>query len=372
MSAAEKQEFESESPTSSKEGALEPKGASASGNGSTRAEEKLAEQASEKSSEKKKKPVNYAIRTTNLTKRFGSKTAVNSVNLKIRAGHIFGLIGPNGAGKTTTFSMLAGFLKPTEGSIEILGFEPTNVQALRSRFGVLPQDALLPSTETVGEFLVHMARLQNIPAEKAEEEARKVLVEVSGNDWWKQRCGGLSHGMQKRIAIAQALLGEPEVVFLDEPTAGVDPRVAYELREVIRARKGRCTMVISSHNLQELEEICDAAAILDHGKLVTSGSMAELTATNGEFRVRVKLPPGASIPYSDLRAIPQIKSVETDGESPVRGGGSVELIFSFERGQGDAEVLINQVLWCFINARIGISGVSKGKSLEKRVMELTE
>jgi ABC-2 type transport system ATP-binding protein len=365
MSAAEKQDLEESVQDAQASTSVPPKD-------ETRSEQN-ADGNRKATAKKEKKAVNYAIRTTNLTKRFGSKTAVNSVNLKIKAGHIFGLIGPNGAGKTTTFSMLAGFLKPTEGNIEILGFEPTNVKALRSRFGVLPQDALLPATETVGEFLVHMARLQDVPAEKAEEEARKVLVEVSGNDWWKQRCGGLSHGMQKRIAIAQALLGEPEVVFLDEPTAGVDPRVAYELREVIRARKGRCTMVISSHNLQELEEICDAAAILDHGKLVTSGSMAELTASNGEFRIQIKLPPNTSVPYSELRALPGVTRVDADGEPSVaRGGTSVELVFGFERGKGEAEELINQALWFFINARIGISSVSKGKSLEKRVMELTE
>jgi ABC-2 type transport system ATP-binding protein len=325
---------------------------------------------------KKKKAIEYVIKTTNLTKRFGAKTAVNGVSLKIRAGHIFGLIGPNGAGKTTTFSMLAGFLRPTEGTIDVLGFEPTNVQALRARLGVLPQDALLPATDKVGEFLTHMARLQDIPREKAEEAARKVLGEVSGADWWNLRCGGLSHGMQKRIAIAQAFLGEPEVVFLDEPTAGVDPRVAYELREVIKARKGRCTMVISSHNLQELEEICDAAAILDHGRLVTSGSMAELTATSGEFRIRIKLPGAGknaayrgeervSIPFGELRAIAFVTGVHFEEDKS-------ELLVSFEKGKVDTETVIGQALWCLLNARVGISGVSKGKSLEQRVMELTD
>jgi ABC-2 type transport system ATP-binding protein len=334
-----------------------------------------ADQAS--GTKKKKKPIEYVIKTTNLTKRFGAKTAVNGVSLKIRAGHIFGLIGPNGAGKTTTFSMLAGFLRPTEGTIDVLGFEPTNVNALRARLGVLPQDALLPATDKVGEFLTHMARLQNIPREKAEEAARKVLGEVSGADWWNLKCGGLSHGMQKRIAIAQAFLGEPEVVFLDEPTAGVDPRVAYELREVIKARKGRCTMVISSHNLQELEEICDAAAILDHGRLVTSGSITELTASTGEFRIRIKLPTAdkngaayrgearVSIPFGELRAIALVTGVNFEEDKS-------ELVVSFEKGKVDTETVIGQALWCLLNARVGISGVSKGKSLEQRVMELTD
>jgi ABC-type multidrug transport system ATPase subunit len=218
-----------------------------------------------------------ALRTRRLTKRFGLKSAVDDVTLTVGAGTVYGLIGPNGAGKTTTFSILAGYLRPTEGSAEVLGFAPTAVNELRSRLGVLPQDALLPSSDTVGEFLLHMGRLQDLPKDKAMESARRGLEEVSGSDWWKQRCGSLSHGMAKRVALAQAFLGDPEVVLLDEPTAGLDPRIAWEVRQVIKAKRGQRTIVISSHNLQELEEICDAAAILDRGRLVAHGTMAELT-----------------------------------------------------------------------------------------------
>src|SRR5205807_3379512 len=129
------------------------------------------------------------------------------------------------------------------------------------------QDALLPANDLVGDLLVHLARLQNLPARKVVETARRALAEVEGIDWWKQRCGSLSHGMAKRVALAQAFLGDPDLVLLDEPTAGLDPRVAWEIRQLIKARKGRSTIIISSHNLRELEEICDAAAILDRGRL---------------------------------------------------------------------------------------------------------
>src|SRR5688500_5162058 len=210
---------------------------------------------------KKAKDVEVAIRLTKVVKRFGVKTAVDGVSFKVKAGSVYGLIGPNGAGKTTTFSMLAGFLQPTEGQLEVLGYEPHNVDELRSRIGVLPQDALLPQMDKVGEFLLHMARLQDMDAADAEESARNVLAEVDGKDWWNVKCGALSHGMAKRVQLAQALLGDPEVVLLDEPTAGLDPRVAYEVRQLIKSRKGRCTLIVSSHNLAELEEICDAACI---------------------------------------------------------------------------------------------------------------
>ena len=310
---------------------------------------------------RKKKDVEIAIRLTKVTKRFGVKTAVDQVSLKVKAGSVYGLIGPNGAGKTTTFSMLAGFLRPTDGAIEVLGYEPTQTDELRSRLGVLPQDALLPPWDKVGEFLMHMAQLQDVPPDRVEAEAREVLEEVEGKDWWKLRCGQLSHGMAKRVQLAQALLGDPEIVLLDEPTAGLDPRVAYEVRQLIKRRKGRCTLVVSSHNLQELEEICDAACILDRGRVVASGSITELTAASEE--VRIKLGAGPT-PIAVVRELPMVKRVEFDEDRR-------ELIVYFDRGHVDAETVIGHALWALLQNQARISGVTKGKGLEQRVMELT-
>jgi ABC-type multidrug transport system ATPase subunit len=323
---------------------------------------------------KKKRAVEIAVRLSKVTKKFGSKVAVDDVSLRIKAGSVYGLIGPNGAGKTTTFSMLAGYLQPTGGEIEVLGYAPKQVDELRSRLGVLPQDALLPASDKVGELLVHIARLQDLPKDKCVSEARAVLEEVDGKDWWDTRCGSLSHGMAKRVALAQALLGEPEVVLLDEPTAGLDPKVAYEVRQLIKGRRGRCTMIVSSHNLQELEEICDAAAILDRGRVIASGSMSELTAASEEVRVKVGKPlggpagayrgDGGGLPLAHLREIPGVKQVAFDDERR-------EIIVVFERGQIDAEGVIGQVLWILLNEKVRISGVVKGRGLEQRVMELT-
>jgi ABC-2 type transport system ATP-binding protein len=318
---------------------------------------------------KRRTEVETAVGLRKVTKRFGSKTAVDGVWLSIPMGSVYGLIGPNGAGKTTTFSMMAGYLHPTEGSVEILGFKPTAVDELRSRVGVLPQDALLPASDTVGEFLVHMARLQDYPGAKAEELARQAIADVEGKEWWNQRCGSLSHGMAKRVALAQAFLGEPDVVLLDEPTAGLDPRVAWEMRQLIKLKKGRCTIVISSHNLQELEEICDAAAILDGGRVVASGLMTELTAANEEVRIKVApatkrgtLP--GQVPIAKLKELAMVRSVDFADEDR-------EIIVSFERSKADAETVIGHVLWILLHAQVRISGVSKGRGLEQRVMDLT-
>ena len=314
-----------------------------------------------------------AVRLDKLTKRFGSNVAVREVTLSIATGAVYGLIGPNGAGKTTTFSMLAGFLRPTVGEVEVLGRAPTDVVRLRGRIGVLPQDALLPPIDRVGEFLVHMARLQAIPAAKAADAARAVLAEVDGKDWWNERCGRLSHGMAKRVALAQALLGEPEVVLLDEPTAGLDPRVAVEVRQIIASRKGRSTVIISSHNLHELEEICDGAAILDRGRLVASGNMNELTASSEEVHILVAAPlqgaPVAAttplgVPVQAIGALAFVKSTALDEETG-------DLAVYFERHQIDAEGVIGHVLSILLAHNVRISGVTKGRGLERRVMDLT-
>lgn len=310
-----------------------------------------------------------AARLQRVTKRFGLVTAVDSINLSIEVGAVFGLIGPNGAGKTTTFSVMAGFIRPSSGTAEVLGFAPTAVDSLRGRLGVLPQDALLPANDTVGEFLVHMARLQGEPATRAEQAARRALEEVAGQDWWRQRCGALSHGMAKRVGIAQAFLGNPEMVLLDEPTAGLDPKVAFELRQLIASKRGHATIVVSSHNLQELESLCDHAAILDRGRLVASARMAELTAQNEQIRVQVA--PGTTrgsadgqVPLGELRGLPIVKAVDFDDEG-------LEVHVTFERKDADAEAVIGAVLGILLQKKVRISGVSKGRGLEQRVMDLT-
>ena len=367
--SAKKIETPSDAPKSEEPKSEEPKSERSSETAETKAEGASAE----KPKKKKKKSTEAAVRLRKITKRFGAKIAVDDVTLQIRAGSVFGLIGPNGAGKTTTFSMLSGFLRPTSGSLEVLGYDPQQTDQLRSRVGVLPQDAILPAIEKVGEFLTTLARLQMVPASEAESIARSVLDEVDGRDWWKVKCGALSHGMAKRVQLAQALLGNPDVVLLDEPTAGLDPRSAYEVRQLIKKRKGRCTLIVSSHNLQELEEICDAAAILDRGRLIASGSMNELTASTQEVHVKIAPAPGKdgyrsaeqSVPMGKVRELPVVSHADWDDERS-------ELVVHFDRQKSDAEGVIAHVLWLLLNEKVRVSGVTKGKGLEARVMDLTD
>jgi ABC-2 type transport system ATP-binding protein len=302
-----------------------------------------------------------AIRLVGVTKRFGPKPAVDNLSLAIEAGSAYGLIGPNGAGKTTAFSLMAGYLRPSAGSLEVLGVPPTRVADLRSRLGVLPQDAVLPPSDRVGDFLVHMARLSGIPSERARAAAGSAVEEVGLTESWHMRCDQLSHGMAKRVALAQALLGDPELLLLDEPTAGLDPRVAYEVRQLMRRRKGRTTLVVSSHNLHELEEICDAAAILDRGRLVGAGSMGELTAATEE--IHIKLAPGPA-PVDAVRELAVLRRAEWNEAER-------DLVIHFERQTADAETVIGHVLSLLLHHQARISGVTKGRGLERRVLDLT-
>jgi ABC-type multidrug transport system ATPase subunit len=312
-----------------------------------------------------------AIELQNVVKTFGEKRAVNGVSFSIPEGAVFGLIGPNGAGKTTTFSMLAGYLEPTQGTATVLGASPTDVATLKGKLGVLPQDALLPGNEPVGSFLLYLARMQGISSAQAEPAVRKALETVGGLEWWKTSCKSLSHGMAKRVGIAQALLGEPRVVLLDEPTAGLDPKVAWGVRQVIKSLTGKCTVVVSSHNLQELEEVCDSAAILDHGQLVAHGTMAELTANNREFTVEFapiagELPmrgQGVSPIDEVIRGIPGVTGVQFDGALG-------RLVVSHDTSR-DPDEIVAFTLRALLDNGVRVRGLARGRSLEQRVMELT-
>src|SRR6185295_16960630 len=162
---------------------------------------------------------------------------------------------------------------------------PGKAGALKRRVGVLPQDAVLPFGVKVGWLLTYWGKLSGLP--QPEREAKESLEKMGLPNAWGMEPQELSHGMGKRVAMAQALMGAPPVLLLDEPTAGLDPKIAAQVRSVIRDAKGKQTVVVSSHNLQELEELCDRAAILDRGKLQQAGTISELTSRSAEFRVQI-------------------------------------------------------------------------------------
>ncbi|VEF26472.1 Daunorubicin/doxorubicin resistance ATP-binding protein DrrA [Shewanella baltica] len=212
------------------------------------------------------------IQCQGLSQLYGSKKALNDVNFSLEAGAPIALVGPNGAGKTTLFSLLCGYLSPSAGTITLLGEAP-NSPKLLGKIAALPQDAVLDPNLTIISQLSFFARLQGMGVEQARQEAIRVLTLVDLADVAEQKPPSLSHGMSKRVSIAQALIGSPELVLLDEPTAGLDPANAKKVRELVKALSPTTTFMISSHNLDELEKLCDQVLYLDKGQLSQAVSM---------------------------------------------------------------------------------------------------
>ncbi|MEH6736214.1 ABC transporter ATP-binding protein [Shewanella sp.] len=219
------------------------------------------------------------IQCDNLSKQYGNKLALDTVSLTLTQGAPIALVGPNGAGKTTLFSLLCGFIQPTNGSISILGHKPGS-KALQGLLSALPQDAALDPNFSIVSQLQFFAQLQGMTAAAAKKEALRVLALVDLSDSAEAKPKSLSHGMSKRVSIAQALMGSPKIVLLDEPTAGLDPANAKKIRQIVKDLSDHTTFVISSHNLDELEKLCDQVVYLEHGKLQQSVSIKASQATD--------------------------------------------------------------------------------------------
>jgi ABC-2 type transport system ATP-binding protein len=219
-----------------------------------------------------------AITTRDLTRRFGKLVAVDRLNLKIEAGVLYGLIGPNGAGKTTTLRMLAGLLEPTSGEIRI------NELALRQywneiqwQIGYMPDFFGVYEDLLVWEYLDFFARCYQMPASRRTRVINELLELVDLTDKRDEAVQTLSRGMRQRLCLAHALVHDPQVLLLDEPASGLDPRARVEMRELLRELQAMGkTIILSSHILSELAELCDSIGVIEHGHLVASGSMEQI------------------------------------------------------------------------------------------------
>nr|MDJ0851387.1 ABC transporter ATP-binding protein [Myxococcota bacterium] len=208
-----------------------------------------------------------ALELDGVSKHFGPLTALDDVSLRVPTGSLFGLLGPNGAGKTTLLSIAGGFLRPDGGDARVLGARAGDFGRLRGRLAMLPQDADFQGGVAVGEQLTLFGRLSGLGHAEARSAAERALHAVRLGDVGPRLPRALSHGMRKRAALAQALLGEPELLFLDEPTAGLDPENARHTRELIRSLRGERTVVLCSHNLHEIQDLCDEVAVLHRGRV---------------------------------------------------------------------------------------------------------
>jgi ABC-2 type transport system ATP-binding protein len=218
------------------------------------------------------------LEANGLTKRYGTRIAVDGLSFTARQGDVVGLLGPNGAGKTTTIRLFTTVLTPTAGEFSVAGVPGSRPAEIRRRVGVLPESAGYPGNQTGREYLRYHARLFGLPRPDADRVATRLLAEMGLDGRAGSRIASYSRGMRQRLGIARALVNDPAVVFLDEPTLGLDPagqRQVLAMISTITASRG-ATVILSTHALPEVEQVCDRVLILDHGRVVTSGTVAEV------------------------------------------------------------------------------------------------
>lgn len=209
------------------------------------------------------------IKVSNVSKKYGNFTAVENINFEIKEGEIVGLLGPNGAGKSTTMNMITGFIEPTEGSIKIGEFDIMKKSKKAKReMGYMPEGVPLYSELTVKEFVNYMAELKMVPAKIRKQEVEKVLQQTLIEDVKNKLIKNLSRGYKQRVSMAGALVGKPKVLILDEPTVGLDPKQIIEIRNLIKSLKKDHTIILSSHILSEVSQICDRVIIINKGKII--------------------------------------------------------------------------------------------------------
>ncbi len=246
--------------------------------------------------------MNTALAFQGVVKTYRRLRALDGLDLQVPAGSIFGLVGSNGAGKTTAMAVAVGLLRPSEGSIDVLGDGPFQPARHRGRVSLLPQDARLPPHARVAELLRYYGGLQGLTGAALARAVDDLLEWVHLTDRRQSPVRTLSHGMTRRLTIAQAFLGLPDLVLLDEPLNGLDPREAARIRDLIRERRGRQAVVISSHNLADIEALCDHVAFVEHGRLVRQDSLDHITRRS--HRVVFMIEPGP-LPLEALRtAVP--------------------------------------------------------------------
>ncbi len=232
------------------------------------------------------------IEVTNLTKRYGSHVAVNHLSFRVEKGQIYGFLGPNGAGKSTTMNILTGYLAPTEGTVTIGGTDiQKEPEEAKKKIGYLPEIPPLYTEMTVEEYLKFAAELKKLPRAERKEQVEQVMEMTQITDMRGRLIRNLSKGYRQRVGLAQAILGNPEVIILDEPSVGLDPKQIIEIRDLIRKLGENHTVILSSHILSEVSAVCDHIMIISHGQLVASDSpegLQKLMSGTPELLLMVK------------------------------------------------------------------------------------
>lgn len=246
------------------------------------------------------------VTTSALTKAYGSVIALDTVDLSIPRSAI-GLLGANGAGKSTLIKLLLGLISPTSGHATMLGMDiRTDVIQIRERVGYMPESDCLPMDVTAADFVGHMAEMSGLPGRAARQRANDVLYQVGVDEERYRLIRGFSTGMKQRVKLAQAIVHDPDLVFLDEPTNGMDPQGRDEMLNLINRihRQLGITVIVSSHLLEDIERVCDYVVMVDRGKLVVNGRIDDLMQGGGDVIVRVDGDPQALVDRLAARNLP--------------------------------------------------------------------
>jgi ABC-2 type transport system ATP-binding protein len=257
------------------------------------------------------------ITVESLSKRYATKIAIDSVSFQVEKGEILGFLGPNGAGKTTTMRIITGYMPASDGTVRVDGFDvfekPIDV---RRRIGYLPENPPLYLEMTVASYLRFVAKIKGVPKDKLDSEVARVMERVNITDVKERIIAKLSKGYKQRVGIAQALLNDPPILILDEPTIGLDPKQIHEVRQLIKDLAGEHTVVLSTHILPEVEQTCHRVIIIDRGKIVAVDTPGNLRSQlQGAERVTIEVQGPVSEILSKLKAMSGVVTVQKTADS---------------------------------------------------------
>jgi ABC-2 type transport system ATP-binding protein len=260
------------------------------------------------------------ITVQNLTKRYTSKTAIDGVSFQVEKGEILGFLGPNGAGKTTTMRIITGFMPASDGTVKVDGFDVfDNPLDVRRRIGYLPENPPLYLEMTVTGYLRFVAKIKGVPKDKIDSEVSGVMERVNITDVKERIIAKLSKGYKQRVGIAQALLNDPPVLILDEPTIGLDPKQIHEVRELIKDLAGKHTVVLSTHILPEVEQTCHRVIIIDRGRIVAVDTPQNLRSqVQGGERITIEVQGPPAEVTAKVKAMAGVVDVQKVADSDGR------------------------------------------------------
>ena len=308
------------------------------------------------------------IEVSNLTKKYGDHIAVDHLSFRVEKGQIYGFLGPNGAGKSTTMNIITGYLAATEGTVTIDGKDvQKDPEEAKRSIGYLPELPPLYVDMTVREYLEFVAELKKVPKKERKQQIDEVMEMTQITDMQQRLIRNLSKGYRQRVGLAQAILGYPEVIILDEPTVGLDPKQIIEIRDLIRKLGENHTVILSSHILSEVSAVCDHIMIIAHGKLVASDSPENLQKLmSGSMELNLEVKGSAAAVKSALQEISQIDRIEENTEA----SKNIAKLKVISKENADIR---EQVFYALADAKLPILEMTHAeKSLEDIFLELTE